>query len=84
MIRGIFSRYVTKSVVDELISNPEMVKLGGEKKVLTVFFSDVAGFTSLSEKLTPEELVSFPSSGIIMRTGTVADTRPVLLGLTSR
>ena len=58
MIRGIFSRYVTKSVVDELIKNPEMVKLGGEKKVLTVFFSDVAGFTSLSEKLTPEELVS--------------------------
>lgn len=58
MIRGMFSRYVTKSVVDELIKNPDMVKLGGEKKVLTVFFSDVAGFTSVSEKLTPEELVS--------------------------
>jgi len=47
MIRGIFSRYVTKSVVDELIKNPDMVKLGGEKKVLTVFFSDVAGFTTV-------------------------------------
>ncbi len=58
MIRGIFSRYVTKSVVDELIKNPDMVKLGGERKILTVFFSDVAGFTSVSEKLTPEELVS--------------------------
>jgi class 3 adenylate cyclase/CHASE2 domain-containing sensor protein len=58
MIRGMFSRYVTKSVVDELIKNPDMVKLGGEKKVLTVFFSDVAGFTSISEKMTPEELVS--------------------------
>ena len=57
MIRGIFSRYVTKSVVDELIKNPDMVKLGGERKTLTVFFSDVAGFTSVSEKLTPEELV---------------------------
>jgi len=58
MIRGIFSRYVTKSVVDELIKNPDMVKLGGEKKVLTVFFSDVAGFTTVSEKLEPEELVA--------------------------
>lgn len=58
MIRGIFSRYVTKSVVDELIKNPDMVKLGGERKVLTVFFSDVAGFTTVSEQLTPEELVS--------------------------
>jgi adenylate cyclase len=58
MIRGIFSRYVTKSVVDELIQNPDMVKLGGEKKVLTVFFSDVAGFTTISEALTPEELVA--------------------------
>ncbi len=57
MIRGIFSRYVTKSVVDELIKNPEMVKLGGEKRELTVFFSDVTGFTTISESLTPEELV---------------------------
>ncbi|MFC1554628.1 CHASE2 domain-containing protein [candidate division KSB1 bacterium] len=58
MIRGMFSRYVTKSVVDELIKNPDMLKLGGEKKVLTVFFSDVAGFTTLSEQLSPEDLVS--------------------------
>jgi class 3 adenylate cyclase/CHASE2 domain-containing sensor protein len=58
MIRGMFSRYVTKSVVDELIKNPDMIKLGGERKILTVFFSDVAGFTSVSEKLTPEELVA--------------------------
>ncbi|MCK4965957.1 adenylate/guanylate cyclase domain-containing protein, partial [bacterium] len=57
MIRGIFSRYVTKSVVDELIKNPDMVKLGGERKTLTVFFSDVAGFTSVSEALSPEDLV---------------------------
>ncbi|MFC1558055.1 CHASE2 domain-containing protein [candidate division KSB1 bacterium] len=58
MIRGIFSRYVTKSVVDELIKNPDMVKLGGERKTLTVFFSDVAGFTTVSETLSPEELVA--------------------------
>ncbi len=58
MIRGIFSRYVTKSVVDEIIKDPDRVKLGGERKICTVFFSDVAGFTTISESLTPEELVA--------------------------
>lgn len=56
-IRQTFSKFVSKSVVDELLKDPEKLKLGGEKKVLTVLFSDIRGFTSLSEKLTPEELV---------------------------
>ncbi len=56
-IRQTFSKFVSKSVVDELLKDPEKVKLGGEKKVLTVLFSDIRGFTSISEKLTPEELV---------------------------
>jgi adenylate cyclase len=56
-IRQTFSKFVTKSVVDELLRHPEKIKLGGEKKILTVLFSDVRGFTSLSEKLTPEQLV---------------------------
>ncbi len=45
-------------MVEELKKKPEMVKLGGEKKELTCFFSDIAGFTTISEKLQPEELVS--------------------------
>ena len=53
-IRQSFSKFVTKSVVDELLKHPEKIKLGGEKKILTVLFSDVRGFTSLSERLTPE------------------------------
>jgi len=56
-IRTTFSHFVTKSVVDELLANPDKIKLGGEKKVCTVFFSDVAGFTTISEQLSPEELV---------------------------
>lgn len=58
MIKGIFQHYVAKAVVDELLKNPDMVKLGGEKKVLTAFFSDLAGFTTISEQLSPEELVA--------------------------
>ncbi|MFC2088634.1 CHASE2 domain-containing protein, partial [Calditrichota bacterium] len=56
-IKETFSHFVTQSVVDELLANPDKIKLGGEKKVCTVFFSDVAGFTTISEKLTPEALV---------------------------
>lgn len=56
-IRQTFSKFVSKSVVDELLRDPSKVKLGGDKKNLTVLFSDIRGFTSISERLTPEELV---------------------------
>jgi adenylate cyclase len=56
-IRQTFSKFVSKSVVDELLKHPEKIKLGGDKRILTVLFSDIRGFTSISEKLTPEQLV---------------------------
>ncbi len=56
-IRSTFSKFISKSVVDELLKHPDKLKLGGEKKILTVLFSDIRGFTSISERLTPEELV---------------------------
>ena len=55
-IKNAFKYYLSPPVIDELLRSPERLKLGGERKELTVFFSDVAGFTSLSEKLAPEEL----------------------------
>jgi len=58
MIKGMFAQYVPQKVVSELIDNPDMLKLGGEERVMTALFTDVAGFTTVSEKLTPEELVS--------------------------
>lgn len=56
-MKSMFSTYVNKEVVDSLIENPDLLKLGGEWAECTVFFSDVAGFTSISESLKPEELV---------------------------
>lgn len=56
-ITSIFGKYVSPVVIDNLIKNPELINLGGEKRNITIFFSDIRGFTSISEKLVPEELV---------------------------
>ncbi len=56
-IRQTFSKFVSKSVVDELLQHPDKLVLGGEKKILTVLFSDIRGFTTISERMTPEQLV---------------------------
>ena len=56
-IKGAFSYYVNASVVSEMLKNPEMLKLGGDKRILTVLFSDIRGFTTISEQMDPESLV---------------------------
>ncbi|NPU84257.1 MAG: adenylate/guanylate cyclase domain-containing protein [Syntrophaceae bacterium] len=56
-IRGAFQYYLTASVINEMLKDPTKLKLGGDKKNLTVLFSDIRGFTTISEKLSPEELV---------------------------
>jgi adenylate cyclase len=55
-IRDMFGKYVSPAVVTEILANPP--ELGGVDKELTVFFSDIRGFTTLSESLTPQELVN--------------------------
>lgn len=54
-IRNMFGTYVSPAVVDQILENPP--ELGGVDKNLTVFFSDIRGFTTLSESMTPQELV---------------------------
>ncbi|HID10062.1 MAG TPA: adenylate/guanylate cyclase domain-containing protein, partial [Candidatus Latescibacteria bacterium] len=56
MIKGAFAHYVPKSVVDELLKNPQLLSLGGEERELSVLFSDVQSFTSLSERMSPSEI----------------------------
>jgi len=58
-IRLMFSSYVSPKIVEVLINNPDKANLGGERKVVTVLFADLMGFTSLSEKKLPEEVVEF-------------------------
>lgn len=57
-IRNTFARYVTPQVVEEILENPEAIALGGKRKECTILFSDIRGFTSMSEKMPPEEVVS--------------------------
>ena len=56
-LKKAFTSYVSPALVKEIITKPDMLKLGGEKREITVLFSDIRGFTSISEKLTPEGLV---------------------------
>lgn len=56
-LKNAFSHYVSPAIVDELVENPEQLKLGGESRELSIFFSDIQGFTSVSEKLEPELLI---------------------------
>jgi adenylate cyclase len=57
-IRRMFAQYMSEKVINHLLLHPERLKLGGERRHVTLFFSDLAGFTSLSERLSPEEVVS--------------------------
>ena len=56
-IKFAFQRYVAEPVVEELLKDPGKLKLGGERKEITALFSDIGGFTSLTEKTRPEEVV---------------------------
>ncbi|MFN3561908.1 MAG: CHASE2 domain-containing protein [Chloroherpetonaceae bacterium] len=54
MIKGFFNTYVPPVLVEQMIQNPDMFKLGGERRELTMFFSDVKGFTNISESFKDE------------------------------
>lgn len=56
-VKDLFGSYVSSKVLDTLLANPEALKLGGERRQLTIYFSDLAGFTDMSEGLDPAELL---------------------------
>jgi len=58
MIKRAFTRYVAREVVEEILKDPEQLVLTGERREVTVLFCDIRGFTPLSERLSPEQVVS--------------------------
>jgi adenylate cyclase len=58
-VQGIFGRYVAPDILRVLLHHPEAARLGGERRRITVLFSDIRSYTTLSEKLPPEEVVGW-------------------------
>ena len=56
-IKNSFAHYLSPHVIEQLIHDPDRLKLGGDRKELTIFFSDLEGFTSISENLDPDQLI---------------------------
>ncbi len=57
-IKDAFKHYLSPDVIEALVQHPEKLKLGGERRTISIYFSDLQGFTSISEALEPEELTS--------------------------
>jgi len=78
-IRKTFESYVAPAVVQEMLKHPEQLRLGGERREITVLFTDIRGFTAMSENLDPEALVKLlhdflnPMSNIIINQGGTID-----------
>lgn len=56
-LKSTFKKYVSKQIVDQLLENDEMLNLGGQEQEATILFSDIRGFTSMSETMPPNEVV---------------------------
>lgn len=57
-ISGVFGKYVSPSVARKLLADPQAIKLGGEEREITILFSDIVGFTTISETMRPHQLIS--------------------------
>jgi len=72
-IKNAFRYYLSPQVIDRVLDNPALLRLGGERREITAFFSDVAGFTSISEGLSPEDLVGLLNAYLSEMTDIILD-----------
>jgi adenylate cyclase len=77
-IKNAFAHYLNPAVISDLMEHPEQLQLGGQKKDLTVFFSDVRGFTTISETLSPEALTALLNEYFTPMTGHILDSGGLL------
>lgn len=70
-IKNAFKQYLSPEVIDELIRHPERLKLGGERRPLSIFFSDLEGFTGISEGMEPEALTALLNDYLSAMTGII-------------
>lgn len=77
-IKNAFKQYVMPAIIDEILSDPSKLKLGGQKKHLTILFSDIRGFTTISEKLGPEKLVTVLNEYLTKMTDIILENHGVV------
>jgi len=77
-LRSSFSQYAAKEVVDEIVAHPEKLNLGGERKKMSILFSDIRSFTSISEDMQPEDLVHFLNQYLTEMTEIILDKNGVV------
>ena len=56
-MKRLFGHYVSKDVYDQLVADPSLARLGGQRREMTVLFSDIRGFTTVTERGEPEDIV---------------------------
>jgi adenylate cyclase len=73
-VQHAFRHYLAPALVDQMMENPDALKLGGDKRWITVMFTDIAGFTTISEGLreTPEKLIELMNKYLTLMSGVVA------------
>lgn len=74
-VRTAFSHYISPDFMKELTANPDKLKLGGEMRDLSVMFTDIRGFTGISEKLSPEALIHLMNDFLTPMSSLVMDNR---------
>jgi len=72
-IRKAFSYFVSPKVVNQMLAEPDRLKLGGERRELTILFSDLEGFTTISERLSPEDLFHLMNGFTTMMADTITE-----------
>jgi adenylate cyclase len=77
-LKHAFGKYVSPQVLEQILLHPDMVTLGGEKRLVTVLFSDIRSFTTLSEHTTPEELVDILNAYFTAMTNVILEEGGVL------
>ncbi len=77
-LKGTFEKYVSPAIVNEILAHPENIQLGGRKEKISVMFSDVRGFTTISEKLDPRILSNVLSEYLTPMTRLVFENKGTL------
>ncbi|MBI3554194.1 MAG: adenylate/guanylate cyclase domain-containing protein [Elusimicrobia bacterium] len=76
--KEMWSRFVSKEVVEDLVKNPDRVKLGGVKRDMTILFLDIAHFTNISEKMTADQLIVFLNKYLSALSGVITSRKAVV------